>query len=48
MLYEVITFLDAPDGRGTRGRVWTLVGWLAIVYIVVFTMLMYRGGGGQG
>jgi len=47
-LWLVVPFLDAPDGRGTRGRVWTLVGWLAIVYIVVFTLLMYRGGGGHG
>jgi cytochrome b6 len=35
-------FLDHPKGEGTRGRMWTIVGVLAIVYIVVFTLLVYR------
>lgn len=35
-------FLDHPKGEGLRGRMWTIVGVLAIVYIVVFTLLVYR------
>jgi quinol-cytochrome oxidoreductase complex cytochrome b subunit len=46
-LWLVVPFLDSPDGRGTRARAWTMAGWLAIVYIIVFTLLMYRGGGGH-
>ncbi len=45
LLWLAVPFLDTPDGRGGRARVWTMAGWLAIVYIVTFTLLMYRGGG---
>jgi cytochrome b6 len=46
-LWMAAPFLDARDGRGVRGRLWTAFGWLAIVYIIVFTLLMYRGAGGH-
>jgi cytochrome b6 len=44
-LWTFAPLLDAADGRGPRARVWTAVGLLAIVYIVVFTVLMYSSGG---
>jgi cytochrome b6 len=41
-LWIVAPFLDHPKGEGKRGRLWTIVGIIAIVYIVVFTLLVYR------
>jgi cytochrome b6 len=37
-------FLDDPRGRGGRGRMMTALGAVAIVYVVGFTLLVYRGG----
>jgi cytochrome b6 len=36
-------FLDHPRGRGRRARLMTALGAVAIVYIVAFTLLVYRG-----
>ena len=36
-------FLDDPRGRGKRARLMTALGAVAIVYIVGFTLLVYRG-----
>jgi cytochrome b6 len=41
-LWFVAPFLDHPKGEGARGRLWTIIGILAIVYIIVFTLLVYR------
>jgi cytochrome b6 len=35
-------FLDDPKGEGRRGRMMTALGVLAIVYVIVFTLLVYR------
>jgi quinol-cytochrome oxidoreductase complex cytochrome b subunit len=35
-------FLDDPKGTGQRGRMWTAIGVIAIVYVIVFTLLVYR------
>jgi quinol-cytochrome oxidoreductase complex cytochrome b subunit len=43
-VWAAAPFLDSPDGRGRRARLWTAVGVLAAVYIVVFTLLVYIGG----
>ncbi len=42
LVWVAVPFLDHPRGEGARGRAWTLVGSLAIVYMVLFTLLMYR------
>jgi cytochrome b6 len=44
VLWTAAPFLDDPRGTGRRARVWTMVGALAIVYIVVFTLLAFVGG----
>lgn len=44
LAWAVVPFLDHPEGRGARARLWSAVGVVAIVYIVVFTILMYRSG----
>jgi cytochrome b6 len=36
-------FLDDPRGRGQRARTMTALGVVALVYIVGFTLLVYRG-----
>jgi cytochrome b6 len=36
-------FLDDPRGRGSRARLMTALGAVAIVYVVGFTLLVYRG-----
>ena len=43
-LWVLAPFLDSPDGTGSRARLWRAYGVLAIVYIVVFTSLVYLGG----
>jgi len=40
--WAIVPFLDDPQGRGRRARVWTWVGIIAIVYVLVFTWLTYR------
>jgi cytochrome b6 len=42
MVWVAVPFLDHPKGEGTRGRLWSAVGVLALVYIVVFTLLVYK------
>ncbi len=42
-VWVAVPFLDDPRGAGRRARLWTLVGAVAIVYIIVFTLLSYRG-----
>jgi quinol-cytochrome oxidoreductase complex cytochrome b subunit len=44
LVWTLVPFLDAPDGRGPRARAWNVVGVLAILYVIVFTLLVYRGG----
>ncbi len=41
-LWVVAPVLDDPKGRGPRARFWTLVGVFAILYVVGFTLLMYK------
>ena len=45
LVWALVPFLDSRDGRGARARFWSAVGALAIVYVIVFTLLVYRGGG---
>jgi len=42
VVWALIPFLDDPRGRGARARLWTAVGMLAVTYVVLFTLLMYR------
>jgi len=44
LVWALVPFLDSPDGRGARARAWNVVGVLAMLYVVVFTLLVYRGG----
>jgi cytochrome b6 len=44
LVWALVPFLDARDGRGPRARFWSAVGVLAILYVIVFTLLVYRGG----
>ena len=43
LVWALVPFLDTPDGRGTRARAWNVIGVLAILYVIVFTLLVYRG-----
>jgi cytochrome b6 len=42
LVWAAVPFLDHPKGEGARGRAWTLAGTVAIIYMVIFTLLMYR------
>jgi len=42
LLWVVAPFLDDPKGRGPRARWWTVVGVVAILYVIGFTLLMYK------
>jgi cytochrome b6 len=42
MLWVAIPFLDHPRGTGPRGRFWVMVGVVAILYVVSFTLMVYR------
>jgi len=44
VVWAAAPFLDSPDGRGGRARLWTLFGILAIVYMAVFTVMAFSGG----
>ncbi len=44
LVWAAVPFLDTPDGRGRRARIWTAIGALAIVYVIVFTVMVYVGG----
>jgi cytochrome b6 len=43
LVWLLAPFLDDPRGRGRRARWMTALGVVAIVYIVGFTLIMYRG-----
>lgn len=43
VVWALVPFLDSRDGRGPRARFWTAVGLVGIVYIIIFTLLVYRG-----
>jgi cytochrome b6 len=42
VLWFAVPFLDRAPGQDTRSRIWTAIGVVVIVYIVVFTLLVYR------
>ncbi len=44
LVWAMVPFLDTPDGRGRRALVWRVLGALALVYVIVFTVLVYVGG----
>ncbi len=44
VVWLVVPFLDDPRGEGPRARLWTVIGVVALVYVVSFTLLVYRGG----
>ena len=43
LAWLAVPFLDDPGGRGPRARFWTLAGLVAMIYVVVFTLLAFRG-----
>jgi len=43
LAWLAVPFLDDARGEGPRARFWTLVGAVAVIYIVVFTVLAFRG-----
>jgi len=43
MVWLASPFLDDPRGRGRRARLMSALGVVALVYIVGFTLLVYRG-----
>lgn len=42
LMWVAVPFLDHPRGEGTRGKFWVMVGVVAILYVVSFTLLVYR------
>ncbi len=44
LVWAAVPFLDSPDGRGRRARLWSLIGMLVIAYVILFTLLVYVGG----
>jgi cytochrome b6 len=44
LVWALVPFLDAADGRGARARLWSVIGVLAMAYVVAFTVLVYVGG----
>jgi cytochrome b6 len=44
LVWAMVPFLDTPDGRGRRALVWRVLGALALVYVIAFTVLVYVGG----
>jgi cytochrome b6 len=42
VLWVAAPFLDDPHGSGLRARLWTVVGVVAILFISVMTLLVYR------
>jgi hypothetical protein len=42
MLWVAVPFLDDRQGQGARGRFWMVVGVVAILYVVSFTLMVYR------
>jgi cytochrome b6 len=42
VLWVAAPFLDDPRGSGSRARLWTIFGVIALIYIVSFTLLVYR------
>ena len=43
VVWLLAPFLDDPGGRGGRARTMTALGVVALVYVVGFTLLVYRG-----
>ena len=43
-VWALVPFIDRTDGRGARARLWSLIGALVIVYVIVFTLLAYSSG----
>jgi cytochrome b6 len=41
-IWVAVPFLDDPRGEGTRARFWTITGVVGLLYVIVFTLLMYR------
>jgi cytochrome b6 len=42
LLWVAVPFLDHPKGEGGRGRFWVMVGVVAILYVISFTLMVYR------
>lgn len=41
-IWVAAPFLDDPKGEGMRARMWSTLGVIAIVYVIVFTLLVYQ------
>jgi cytochrome b6 len=44
LVWALVPFFDSADGHGARARFWRVVGVLAVLYVIVFTALVYIGG----
>ena len=44
VIWLMVPFLDTADGRGPRARFWSVAGMLVLLYVIVFTVLVYVGG----
>jgi len=42
LLWVAVPFLDDPKGNGRRGRLWLMVGVIVLIYIISFTLMVYR------
>jgi cytochrome b6 len=42
LLWVAVPFLDDPKGTGRRGRLWLMVGVIVLIYIISFTLMVYR------
>jgi cytochrome b6 len=42
LLWVAVPFLDDPKGSGRRGRLWVMVGVIVLIYIISFTLMVYR------
>ena len=41
-LWAVVPFLDRTKGLGLQAKLWSVVGVIAIIYIVIFTVWAFQ------
>ena len=42
LMWVAVPFLDHPRSEGRRCRFWVMVGVIAIIYVISFTLMVYR------